>query len=96
MSDLKYIALSAYKSNTYMYLDVKSSNTQTADTCALRMHTPTPTHKYIHLDTLAPQGRGTEEKVCEKKQVFNEDLKELTEDALRIETGSLFHVVGAW
>ena len=46
MPNLNYITLSAYKSNTYMYLDVKSSNTQTADTCSLCMHTPTPTHKY--------------------------------------------------
>ena len=39
MPNLKYKALSTYKSNTYIHLDVKSSNTQAANT-----HTHTHTH----------------------------------------------------
>ena len=40
---------------------------------------------------------GTEEKVFEKRKVFKEDLKELTEYvSCQTDTGSWFQVVGAW
>ena len=39
---------------------------------------------------------GTEEKVFEKRKVFKEDLKKLTEVSCQTDTGSWFQVVGAW
>ena len=82
--NLKRIALSAYKSNIYISLDVRSSNLHTANTCKrARKHTHTHAHKHTPLHTWAPQGTGIEEKVLEKRKVFKEDLKELTEDVRR-------------
>ena len=68
--NLKCIALSAYKFNTQRH---RHRHTDT-DTQTHR-HTDTP------LDTQAPKGSGTEEKDFERRKVFREDLKELTEDA---------------
>ena len=42
------------------------------------------------------QGNGPEEKVSEKRMVFREDLKELTEVESQTETGSWFRTAGAW
>ena len=39
------------------------------------------THAHTHTHTLESQDNGTEEKVFEKRKVFKEDLKELTEVA---------------
>ena len=67
MSNLKCIALSAYKSNTYtIYLDVKRSNTQTQ----ARARTQTQTHMRARARKQTPQGNGTGEKVLEKRQFF--------------------------
>ena len=60
----------------------------------LHTHTRTQTHTLTHTKHL--RAGGLKKKVFEKRIVFREDLKELTEDAWRIEAGSLFHVVGAW
>ena len=79
MPNLKCITLSAYKFITYIYLDIKSSKTQTTNICTCTcMHTHTHTHTHAHAHTQAPQDRRTEKKVFEKRKVFNEDLKELT------------------
>ena len=51
------------------------------------MHTK---HTLIHHST------GTEENVSEKRKVFKEDLKELTEVSCETNTGSWFQVAGAW
>ena len=42
-------------------------------------HTLTHARTHTHTHTLVSQCNGTEEKVFEKRQVFKEDLKELTE-----------------
>ena len=47
-------------------------------TCA---HTRTHARAHTHTHTLESQDNGTEEKVFEKRKVFKEDLKELTEVA---------------
>jgi len=44
-------------------------------------HTPMHAHTHTRTHTLESQDHGTEEKVFEKKKVFKEDLKELTEVA---------------
>ena len=60
-------------------------------------HTLTLTHTHTHTHTpVAYQGNETEEKVCKKRKVFKEDLKELTEVEWRAETGSWFRITGAW
>ena len=51
MPNLKYIALSTYTSNTYIDLDIKSSNMQTANRCMythVRKRTHTHTHTHTH------------------------------------------------
>ena len=58
-----------------------------------RAHTLTHTHTHT---PVAYQGNETEEKVFKKRKVFREDLKELTEVEWRTETGSWFHITGAW
>ena len=70
------MALSAYKSNMYIHLDMKNSDTQTANICT---HTHTHTHTLTHTKHL--RAGGLKKKVFEKRIVFREDLKELTEDA---------------
>ena len=48
----------------------------------------THAHTHTHTHTLVSQGNRTEEKVFEKRKVFKEDLKELTEVEWWTETGS--------
>ena len=77
--NLKCIALSTYKSNTYIYLDVKSSNTQTANTCT-RARTPTRTphpHAHTHIRTqthtlthTGTAGQGDWRESCGKDSVY--------------------------
>ena len=78
--NLKCIALSAYKSNKYIFGHQKFKYTISKH---MHPHSYTHTRAHIHAPwhTQAPQGRGTEEKVFKKRKVFREDLKELTEDA---------------
>ena len=40
---------------------------------------PSPTHKHTHSHSFVSHGNGTEEKVFQKRKVFKEDLKDLTE-----------------
>ena len=54
------------------------------------------THTYTPVAYQGNQGNETEEKVCKKRKVFMEDLKELTEVEWRTETGSWFQITGAW
>ena len=59
------------------------------------MHTQTQTHTHTHTNTpVAYEGNETEKKSFEKRKVFKEDLKELTEVEWRTETGSWFHGQG--
>ena len=82
MPNLKCIVPSTYKSNTYTYLDVASSSTQTANTCMHTCtHTITHSHTNTHLDTHRHLRAGGLKKVSKNRKVFWEDLKELTEDA---------------
>jgi len=46
-------------------------------------------HACTHAHTVVHQGNGTEQKVSEKRTVFKEDLKELTEAAWWTETRKL-------
>ena len=50
MPNLKYIALSTYTSNTYIDLDIKSSNMQTANRC-MYTHVRKRTHTHTHTHT---------------------------------------------
>ena len=52
-------------------------------------------HTHIHAHTHT-HGNGTEEQVFEKRKVFKEDLKELTEVEWWTEKGSWFQADGAW
>ena len=61
-----------------------------------RAHTHTHTHTHALAHRVVDEGNGTEENVCEKRMVFKEDLKELTEVEWRTETGSWFQITGAW
>ena len=60
------------------------------------MHTHRLAHAHTHTHTpVAYQGnQGIETE--EKRKVFKEDLKELTEVEWWTETGSCFQVTGAW
>ena len=61
-------------------LNVKRSNTHTANTCT-RARTHTHPYTNTHLDTHRHlRVGGLKKNVFEKRQVFKEDLKELTED----------------
>ena len=50
----------------------------------------------IQYNTLVSQGNRTEENVFEKRKVFKEDLKDVTEVARRTETVVWFQEGGAW
>ena len=63
-----------------------------AYTTNVNTHTHARTHARArtHTHTVVYQGNGTEQKAFQKRKVFKEDLKELTEVELRTETGSWF------
>ena len=64
------------------------THTHTHTNKHIHTHTHTQTHRVIH------QGNGTEQKVSEKRTVFKEDLKELTEAAWWTETRKL--ILDSW
>ena len=75
MPNLKYIDLSAYKSNMYIYLDVKSSNTQTANTCTCTStYAPTQPHTNAHLDTHGHLRAGGLKKKFAKRERFSRNI----------------------
>ena len=72
LPNLKCIALSAYKSNRYVYLDIKSQHTQTVNTCTrARTHTHTHTHARAraHLDTHTHLRAGGLKKKFSKREI---------------------------
>ena len=85
MPNVQCIALSADWSNTHIYLDIKSSNTQTA-------HTHPHTNTFWH--TRTPKGRRTEKKFS-KRFFFQRRVEGTDRRCMTTETGSWFHVVGA-
>ena len=76
------------------------AHTQTRSRTHARENTHARTHARTHTHTPVAyqgnQGNETEKKVFKKRQVFKEDLKELTEVEWRTETGSWFQITGAW
>ena len=72
-----YIALSTYKSNTYTYLDVKRSNTQTENICTrarTHIHTPIHSHTNTHLNTHRLLGAGGLKKRFSKRERFSRKI----------------------
>ena len=81
MPNLKCIALSAYKSDTYIDIwtskvQIHKQQTHARALAHAHRHTPSRPHTNTHLDTHKHLREGGL-----KKKVFREDLKELTEDA---------------
>ena len=78
------------------------TETRTRTHARTRTHTHTHTHTHTQTHTHTPvayqgnEGNKTEEKVFNKRKVFKEDLKELTEVEWWTETGSWFQISGAW
>ena len=70
-----HISLSAYKSNTYISLDIKSSNTRIANTCTgARTHTGTHPHTNTHLDTHRHLRAGGLKKKFSKRESFSRKI----------------------
>ena len=76
----------------YIYLDFKDFNTQTCMHIDWQRHTHSHTCMHTHCTS---RGNETERKICEKRKVFEEDLKDLTKAAWWTEAGSWFQVTGA-